>query len=403
MVKRIFCLYLLFVAIMPVIAQQGEVSMRWYGFINHEMMRDSRAVVAAREGTVILFPQPIRKDHLGNDLNDRSSFNFMVLSSRLGVVVEGYSAFGANASVQIETDFLGTAAGLHHMARLRHAFVKMDWGRSSLLAGQYWHPMFVPSVFPSTISFAGGVPFHTLNRSPQLQFNYLFEGVRLSAYLLGQSDFASLGPIGSSAQYLRNSGLPEAALQFSLSGQYGEFGGTAAYQVLKPGLSSIEYVSDSPMKSFSASAFGRLDHDLLTWKFQSSYSKNPSHLVMLGGYGEAGVSEGGAMQYAGLPSWSSWTDLETSHQRLHFGLMIGYAKTLGSSRDITGDVWARGADIASLYRVGPRVALVSGNTLFGVEVLADWAAYGNPDIKYQVKDTQMVHNTRLAFLVKHTF
>ncbi len=271
-------------------AEENEkiAEIEFYGFINHEVIFDTRQVVSAREGLVLLFPMDEKLDEDGNDINATPNFNFIAFSSRFGARLKGPDAFGAKTSGLIEGDLIGIGPGFNSLARLRHAFINFSWENAELLAGQFWHPLFVGACFPATVSFAGVVPYHVLNRSPQLRFSYNFQHISLSATLLAHNDFASLGPDGTSSDYLRNSKTPEAYIQAIIKNNSFFVGATAGCQSIKPRKETTAgYKTNETMESLHANIFSNVKLPFINIKMQANYSENSSHLIMPGGYGEA--------------------------------------------------------------------------------------------------------------------
>lgn len=376
-----------------------------YGFVNYEMMFDTRQVVSARDGHVLLYPANEKFDDDGNDINATPSFNFLVLSSRLGGKISGPKAFGAKTMAHIEGDLMGTGGSMKSHARLRHAYVSFIWERSELLAGQTWHPMFVAACFPHTVTFAGGVPYHALNRSPQLKYAYNLNAFKISAALMSHNDFASLGPSGASSEYIRNSMFPEIAMQALYNTDKFLLGFTGGYQVIMPQKETPEgYSTDEKMKSMYASFFTKIVFPSLTFKTQTSYGENNGHLVMLGGYGQADIidTDREIYSYEGIHALSSWIDFETNGDKFKAGLLAGYAQNLGAKKEIT-TAYARGSDIAHMYRIAPRVVYSSGKVKLGLEFHYDVAAYGIPDAKFNFNSTKDIANIRTVLSIKYVF
>ncbi len=377
-----------------------------YGFVNYEMIFDTRQVVSAREGAVILFPANEKLDADGNDINATPSFNFIVLSSRFGARITGPDAFGAKASAHFEGDLLGTKAGLNALARLRHAYIRLKWEKSELMAGQNWHPIFVGACFPNTVTFAGGVPYHALNRSPQVKFAYDFGHLNLAAFALSHNDFASLGPSGASSDYVRNSFQPELYFQAILKKEKFLVGATGGYQLLSPRIETTAgFKTSEKMQSLQANVFTTIQLPYIVFKTQATYSENASHLVMLGGYGESTLLDADRQiySYTGIRSLSTWVDFETKGSKFKSGLFVGYAKNYGAVEEISGAVWARGANINEIYRISPRFIYSSGKTQFGLEFVYDVAGYGTPDSFYKVTNTKNISNLRTVLSLKYFF
>ena len=400
--------YLLSLHFTAIKAQEDNTSLQTdiYGYIEISPFFDSRQVVTARQGLVLLYPMNEDLDPGGSDLNGVSGLNFPVINSRMGINFGGPAILGADASARFEVDFLGTRGDLFGMLRLRHAFITLEWEKTSIIAGQTWHPMFVPQCFPNTVSFAGGVPFHALNRAPQIRFTYNDGGLSLSAIALTHSDFPSLGPLGPSGSYLSNSGIPETLLQVLYTNGPVLVGGTAGYQLLRPRTFTGEgYRTDEKMAGIEANIFTTLSLSPATVKIQANYGQNNSHLVMMGGYGETVPlnAEEGIYGYTGIHALSAWTDIETTGSPVKAGLFAGYSRNLGSDEAITGEVWARASDIAQMYRVSPRIIYAPGQVSFGAELVYNITAFGEPDNRFRFTETNNVTNIRALISMKYSF
>jgi len=82
-------------------------------------------------------------------------------------------------------------------------------------------------------------------------------------------------------------------------------------------------------------------------------------------------------------------------------LAVGPA--LGAAEAIGGATYARGANIAALYRIAPRALLNAGKLRLAGEVEWTAAAYGTPDGNGVVKDAKWVGNLRLLGAVYYFF
>ena len=379
---------------------------RFYGFVNAEMFYDSRQMVAAREGNVPLWPMPVDRDADGNDRNAVPAMTFSVLSTRLGVTVSGPEVLGARASAVVEVDFLGTTAPTYNLIRLRQGLVRLNWERSELLAGQYWHPLFIVQCFPGTVAFGSGTPYHVLNSGPQLRYTYKPGVLSLAAMLVSQNDFTSPGPQGFSSTYIRNSGRPELFAQAIVSAGSVLAGASAGVKWLRPySTTTAGYQTKELMQGFSGNAFVRYAAGSFTAKAQVIYGNDLSHLVMPGGYGEAGLTDAtrALYSYSGISTYSVWADLEHRGERVYAGLFAGYIENLGSSEAITGRSWGRATNVAHMYRIAPRAGLIYGKTTFNAEVMYDAAAYGTPDSHFSFSETTLADNVRLMLTVKYVF
>ncbi|MCK5065858.1 MAG: hypothetical protein KAR16_00400, partial [Bacteroidales bacterium] len=214
--KRYLIIALVMVSTAAVTAQEKEESefgIKLSGFIKSDFFWDSRQTISAREGHFMLWPDPVELDNNGNDLNGKSSFNFLSIQSRFTIGLKGPDAFGAKTSGLLEGDFFAQASDNINLFRLRHAFVKLNWEHLEIMAGQFWNPLFVTSCFPGTVSFNTGTPLQSFARNPQLRFTYKTGGLSIIAAALSQRDYATVGESGGNTSYLRNSAIPDMHLQ----------------------------------------------------------------------------------------------------------------------------------------------------------------------------------------------
>ena len=401
-------LILLLLGTKGVVAENPDqaIAFRFGGYIHAEFFTDSRRMLSAREGNVPLYPGRVLEDPDGNDLNAVRSTTFSLLSSRLYAGISGPMLLGARSSALFEVDFLGTGPTTFNLVRIRHAFVRFNWENTELLAGQYWHPLFIVSCYPGVVMFGGAVPYHVLNRGPQLRLTHTAGPLTLAGMLVTQSDFASPGPDGTGSTYIRNSGIPEVFGQAIV--QWPDFlaGGSLGYLSLRPRTTTGNgYLSAETMESFSGNLFIRVQIPAISVKVQTIYGQNMAHLVMLGGYGESDLidPERQIYDFTGIRAWSAWTDLETRTQPFRAGLFAGYSRNLGSDKPITGSSWARGSDIDRMFRISPRIQMVYGSTSFGLELLYDVAYYGKPDQQFGFEETTPAGNTRLLAAIRYGF
>ncbi|MBU2494125.1 MAG: hypothetical protein KJ571_15975 [Bacteroidetes bacterium] len=375
---------------------EDEFYIGFKGFVKTDIMIDSRQTVTSREGHFLLYPQPEVKDINNEDINEKANLNMLSIQTRLTAEIKGPKAFGAKTSGLIEGAFFGHSDGDINGFRLRHAFLKLDWGKSSLLIGQYWNPMFITEVFPGVISFNTGVPFQPFARNPQIRFVQKMENVELAFTAAAQRDFASTGPFGTSTSYLRNSVMPILDVNLKYISQNLVAGAGVNLKSLTPRIVSTNgFKTDESVTSISTMAFAKISEDNFTIKLEGVYGENLTDLLMLGGYAVKSVDAVTAIEeYTGIKTLSAWTDLSFGKQ-IKFGLFAGYTKNLGADENLTGTYYSRGSNIESVIRVSPRVQYRSGNTEFACEVEYTSAAYGIPDIKGEVLNTTSVSNLRL--------
>lgn len=134
-----------------------DFKFKFYGQIRTDFYYNSRANEETVDGLFYMYPKDKVRDPEGNDLNSTPNSNFYTLYSRLGVDVAGPKLGTAKTSAKVEVDFRGTGTS-YSVIRLRHAYLNLDWGKSALLLGQNWHPLF-GDVSPQILNLSVGAPF----------------------------------------------------------------------------------------------------------------------------------------------------------------------------------------------------------------------------------------------------
>lgn len=381
--KKLPLLLLLSVYSTLVIAQENPIQLKPYGYISYEIIYDTYRSLDTRDGELYLFPKKPVFDINGNDINKRSKLNMITVQSRFGVNIKGPDAFGATTSGRLEADFFGTHQDYVRMLRLRLAFISLRWQHTELTLGNTFHPAFVLDCFPSTISFAAAVPFHPLNRSPQIRLlQHFSEDFSASLSFLIHGYHSSAGP--NDAQ--RNSGLPESVVQLRW-GNSGNvlIGGTAGYKFLSPrDITGGGIATSKTVGAYHLQAFSRIKTSPLTVKLEAIYGENLSHFVMIGGSGAKGTDTpenpfdwSSDYDYANLRTLSLWTDLHSNAKPWQWGLFAGFTQNMGSADPyLRIPELARYDDLHYLFRISPRILFFSNNLSFGLECSYYNAVYG---------------------------
>jgi len=403
--KKIFLLIFALLVILNNVYTQDKKETKWginfSGFVKTDFIFDSRQTVNAREGHFLFFPQPEFLDKNGKDLNAKPSFNILSIQTRLNGKITGPDAFGAKSSAMIEGEFFGTTDGDINGFRLRHATINLDWDKTSLLAGQFWHPMFVTDCFPGTISFNTGAPFQPFTRNPQLRLTQKLDN-NFSAILAAYSerDFQDYGPAGQSSVYLRNAVIPGLHLQFQYRSEKVLLGVGGDYKSLKPRLyTANNEPTDEKVNSLAIEGYTKVNIEPVTIKLEGIYGKNIANMFMLGGYAIKTMDSNKYETYTPINIFSLWGDI-SGGKDIELGVFAGYTKNLGADDNILGvgttNYFARGVNIDGLLRVSPRVAFNSGKVKLAFELEYTSAAYGTPNNlnKGKVENTTSVANIR---------
>ena len=383
---------------------------KFSGFIKTDIFYDSRQSSASnglREGHFYLYPDDVLYDDDMNDLNANPSFHILNIQTRIRGDITGPDAFGAKTSGAIEAEFFGTSESDLNGFRLRHAYVKMEWQKASLLAGQYWHPMFPAENFPGTVSFNTGAPFLPFSRNPQVRFVYMPGKISLTLVAYSQRDFTSSGPDGNSSKYIRNSGTPGMHLQVKIpAGDNLTAWAGVDYKTIRPEIrTSANIETNVRVGSLAAFATLKLKTKPLNLSVMGVYGENASDMMMIGGYAVSDITDpvDQITEWTTLNNAGFWVDLSTNGTRTVAGLFAGYSKNLGSGDPVEGPFYGRGGNIDHLFRISPRLTVTEGKLSIAAELENTLAAYGTMEDDGRVTDTHNVTNTRLLLSLIYRF
>lgn len=377
---------------------------KFSGYVNWTAIYDSRQSVNAREGHFLLYPKEELPDPKGNDINAASNFNMAVIMSRLAAKITAPEFLNAKTSGLIEAEFMGNSDNDVNGLRIRHAYLNLDWGSTSLLLGQYWNPMFIPESFPDQIGSNGGAPFQPFARNPQVRLTALYNKFKFIAALMTERDFTSYGPNGSSAEYMRNSAHPAGHVQLQFIENNFMAGAGAEVKSIRPALKTkTGYENDNRLSSFGIMGFAKAASGLFKFKLQGIYGGNLADLTMLGGYAVTSVDSITLSEsYTPTKTFSVWSEAAYGTP-LEFGVMAGYTKNLGAGENVKGNYYARGSNIDMIYRIAPRLIYTEGKIKAGLEFEYTAAAYGINDAKGMVTNSKLVPMYRIYTSVYYYF
>jgi hypothetical protein len=380
------------------------------GYVRYEMFFDTYESVDTRDGEVYLYPLGENLDINGDDINRNFQLNMLGLQARPRITAIGPNAFGAEVTGVLEGDFLGVSQADARMFRLRHGFLNLKWEKSELLMGHTWHPMFVTECFPATVSMGAGVPFHILNRAPQVRYTAnLGSTMSIMGALIIHGYHKNTGP-ATAANAQRNSGLPDTQVQFKFKTDNIFSSFTAGYKFLTPRLETATGVkTNETIGSFNVAANTKLSFDPVTIKVEGIYGQNLTHFIMIGGYG---ATDDPLVEpdysYTNINTMSVWSDVAFNLDAIEVAVFGGYSSNLGAKGDyysLSG--YTRGEDIKYIFRVSPRVIVKSGKVDFGLEYMVTGAAYGTLDTanaEYSFTDTDKpTINNRMIFSARYKF
>ncbi|GAF05351.1 hypothetical protein JCM21142_104083 [Saccharicrinis fermentans DSM 9555 = JCM 21142] len=396
-----------------------KVIVKTYGFIGFDTYVDSRASLNVR-GSGLLYPLAPAWDDQGNDINAQSKYDYSASISRIGFAIKGPDAFGATTSAKVEADFAGSSGNNRDYAlRLRQAYFNLDWGSSSLLAGQAYHPMFILENYPATLNFVVGAPVHPLSRAPQLRFTIKpTDHLSIALFALSQGDFISKGI----TEQVEMAHIPELTAQIKYGSTKGFWAGaTWGIKQVQPALlDDNNKINKHKVTSMHGNISFRYTTTAVTLKAEGVYGGNMSNLVMIGGLArkiQNGSPVNGAFE--AIRTSSIWTDIHTNGNTIQWGFFAGITNNHGTSKEsaivldtdpntpgMELDVshYTLGGNIEYIYILSPRVSFTSGPLTIGLEMNHTVAAYGNEyNNKSKPIHTKNYGNTRLMLGCRYHF
>ncbi|MEX0982645.1 MAG: hypothetical protein WD577_03065 [Bacteroidales bacterium] len=406
--------------------KESDFGVKISGFVKNDFFWDSRQTVAAREGHYLLWPSPEALSIDNVDINAQPNFNFLAVQSRLSISITGPDAFGAKTSGVIEGDFFAQSNANINLFRLRHAMIKLNWENTELLTGQFWNPLFVTACFPGTISFNTGVPIQSFARNPQIRLTHAFGSVHFMAAALSQRDFTTRGPDPSdnsktliSSTFLRNSAVPDMHLQAHYhtgnteAGSSMILGAGIAYKTVVPRLSSdwlfTTHQVNEKVSGLTAIAFTKITLRPVTIKLHGRYGENIADVLSISGFAVKSIDNPitGQQSYTPLQNLSLWGEVHTNGTKVKTGIFGGILSNKGTKETMSNPgnpVYGLGTNIASLWRVSPRLIFISNKTKIALELEYTTAAYGSDyDVNYIPQTLTPVSNLRGLMSVIYSF
>lgn len=403
---------------------QNKPEVKVYGFVRNFSVFDSRMGKSGTGELYYYMPYDVDLNEVGEDLNAKSSFKALALTSRLGLNSSWQGdLFKING--KIEADFYSGLSGVTGIAtfRLRQAYLELVLENLRIRMGQAWHPMAVD--VPDCIALESGVPFGPFSRSPQLSLDYsLSDNLSLTGSLLYQMQYTSGGPEGASANYQKYSGLPEVylGLNYKNGGFLARLGGN--FLSIKPrykgeitaadGTTYTGFVSDR-LNTASLFLYLQYKKDLFTAKLKTVYGNGNDHLNMHGGYGvtakHTAPGEDGHWEYSPTVTSSTWASFSYG-KTWKANLLLGYIQSFGTTEWLLegADHYLAkntAANISSMFRVAPNVSWNYGPFTVALEYTCTGALYGDKDAlnPYGIasKNQHWVANHRIELLTKFTF
>ena len=382
------------------------------GYVKAEAIFDSRQNFTERNGHYLYFPLNRLPDVRGADINSRGDFDNYAIQTRFRIEGFGPDVGCMKSRSYVEGDFFGRTDETIDAFRLRHAYLCLESQNFDFLAGQTWHPMYLPVEAPDTISFNTGTPIDPYARNPQFRFLYHDDSLDVLVAAIGWLGDRPFGPHGPSSKYFRDSIMPDC--HFHIRGKWDEGNNYigAGFDVMRivPRLvSNNDYKEVNPFTSLAAIVYARVAYDHIVLYAKGAYAQDASIWNMIGGYAVHTVDPVTDLRtYVPLQTASFWAELIFQGD-IEPALFMGWVKNLGARKNIIQvigaepTVYGLGTTIKTVFRASPRVRWYIKSFVLGAELEYTRAAYGILDTKGAVQDTIPVGNTRFLFATYYIF
>ncbi len=386
-------------------AQKTDFDFNIYGQVRADLFYNSRANVESVDGLFYSYPKDRDYDATGEDLNATDNSNMYLIYSRLGLDVKGPKLGGATTSAKIEFDFRGSSSTLS-VVRLRHAYFNLDWGKTALLVGQTWHPLY-GDVAPQILNLNMGSPFQPFSRAPQVRFRYNLSGVRFTATALWQSQYLSNGPDGKSNKYIKNSCVPELYLGVDYKTKNLILGaGVDLLSVVPRTQATVGddvFKVDERVTSLSGEVHVKYTTPMWYFAAKSVLGSNLTHTSMLGGYGVKTIDTvTGEQEYSVNRNTSSWVNIVYG-KTWKAGVFFGYMKNLGTADAVT-KMYGTGTDVDQLVSGSAEITYNLPHWKIGLEYNHTAAWYGDLNTANgKIVNTHSVGNNRIVASVLYMF
>ncbi len=383
---------------------EKKLQLKFSGFVKTYFWLDSRQIDGSRDELLLYYPKKPVFDANGNDIHSGLNSNYSAINTRLSLSVKGPQVLHADVSAFIESDFTGVSNADINGLRLRHAFIRMKWANDELLLGQYWHPMFVPEVFPEVQAFNTGAPFQPFIRNPQINYKHHFGKLKLEAALIMQRDNSSDGPFGRSYVYMQQTGIPNSHLQLSYKNGNHIAGVAFDYKVIRPRLVSDSMFRSSELVSSATwMAYYKYTKELFSIQLKTIYGQNLTEHLMLGGYAVAQRDPMTRIEtYTPTNHLFVWGGINYGDQ-YRFGLFGGFAENLGTTTENIGIYYGKGSDVKSMFRIAPQFCFTTGPLQLASEIEYTSASSGTPDTKGLIHNTKATGVFRLLLVATYVF
>ena len=389
-------------------AQKKGFDYKFYGQVRTDLFYNSRSNSETVDGLFYMYPLDKVEDPNGKDLNDNGNSDFYTLYTRLGVDVTGPMLGKAKTSAKVEVDFRGSGT-TYSLFRIRHVYFNLDWGKSALLVGQTWHPLY-GDVAPEILNLNMGAPYQPFSRAPQIRYRFTSENFRLTAAAIWQSQYLSVGPSsnepGATAtrkhqDFIKWSSIPEVYVGVDYK-RLGLIAGAGVHvSSITPRTQSETgsgtYKVDERITGISGEAHVKYTRNNWLVAAKTVLGTNLTQASTVGGYGIRSIDPvTGEQEYAPLRISTTWVNVAYG-KTWRPALFFGYLKGLGATEEVPYGTLGTGTTLDQLFTGTAELTYNRPHWKFGAEYSVCNAWYGDEfDAKAKALSSHTVLNHRLV-------
>ena len=398
-----------------VFAQKKRFDYKFYGQVRTDLFYNTRSNSETVDGLFYMYPLDENLDPNGHDLNGVGNGNFYTLYTRLGVDVTGPMLGKAKTSAKVEVDFRGSGT-TYSLFRIRHVYFNLDWGKSALLVGQTWHPLY-GDVAPEILNLNMGAPYQPFSRAPQIRYRFTSNNFMLTAAAIWQSQYLSVGPktnkpgetsTQKSQEFMKKSCVPE----FYLGGDYKRPGliagaGLHVSSITPRTQSETEdavYFVNERVTGISGEAHVKYTKENWLVSAKTVLGTNLTQTSTVGGYGITSIDEvTGKQQYSPLRTSSTWVNVAYG-KKWRPALFFGYLKNLGATKEVPYGTLGTGTTLDQLFTGTAELTYNIPHWKFGAEYSLCNAWYGDEfDAKAKAINSHSILNHRIVLVALFQF
>lgn len=398
-----------------VFAQKKRFDYKFYGQVRTDLFYNTRSNSETVDGLFYMYPLDENLDPNGHDLNGVGNGNFYTLYTRLGVDVTGPMLGKAKTSAKVEVDFRGSGT-TYSLFRIRHVYFNLDWGKSALLVGQTWHPLY-GDVAPEILNLNMGAPYQPFSRAPQIRYRFTSNNFMLTAAAIWQSQYLSVGPktnkpgettTQKSQEFMKKSCVPEFYLGIDYK-RPGLIAGAGLHvSSITPRTQSetedAVYFVNERVTGISGEAHVKYTKENWLVSAKTVLGTNLTQTSTVGGYGITSIDEvTGKQQYSPLRTSSTWVNVAYG-KKWRPALFFGYLKNLGATKEVPYGTLGTGTTLDQLFTGTAELTYNIPHWKFGAEYSLCNAWYGDEfDAKAKAINSHSILNHRIVLVALFQF